>query len=63
MARKTRRERFQELFNEIKADEALAKREDAHWYGPRLKEAPQQALEDKGNAPAAGMTKDHGRQR
>jgi hypothetical protein len=48
------------LFAEIRADEAAAKQEDAHWYG---KEALKKILDGKTEAPAAEMAKDHGIER
>ena len=48
------------LFKEIRADEAAAKREDAHWYG---KEAFQRILDAKTKTPAAEKGKDRGIER
>jgi hypothetical protein len=48
------------LFKEIRADEAAAKREDAHWYG---REAFRNILDAKADAPAAEKTKDKGIER
>ena len=48
------------LFKEIRADEAAARREDAHWYG---KEAFQKILEGKTEAPAVEKGKDNGMER
>lgn len=48
------------LFKEIRADEAAAKREDAHFYG---KEAFQRILDAKTEAPAAEKGKDRGIER
>ncbi len=48
------------LFKEMRADEEAAKREDAHWYG---KEAFQQILDGKTEAPAAEKGKDKGIER
>ena len=48
------------LFKEIRADEAAAKREDAHWYGG---EAFRNILDAKADAPAAEKTKDKGIER
>jgi hypothetical protein len=43
------------LFEEIRADEAAATREDAHWYG---REAFKKILDGKTEIPAAEMAKD-----
>jgi hypothetical protein len=48
------------LFKEMRADEAAAKREDAHWYG---KEAFQKILDEKTKAPAVEKGKDRGIER
>jgi hypothetical protein len=53
-------ESFSALFEEIRADEAAAKREDAHWYG---KETFKKILEGKTEIPAAEMAKDTGIER
>jgi hypothetical protein len=44
------------LFKEMRADEAAAKREDAHWYG---KEAFKNILDGKTKAPAVEKDKDN----
>ena len=48
------------LFKEIRADEAAAKREDAHWYG---RETFQEILNGKMKAPAVEKGKDNGIER
>ena len=48
------------LFNEIRADAAAAKREDAHWYG---KEAFRNILDGKTKAPTVEKGKDKGIER
>jgi hypothetical protein len=48
------------LFEEIRADEATAKREDAHWYG---RETFKKILDDKTEIPAAEIVKDIGIER
>ncbi len=48
------------LFKEIRADEAAAKREDAHWYE---KEAFKKILDGKTKAVAVEMGKDKGMER
>jgi hypothetical protein len=48
------------LFEEIRADEAAAKREDAHWYG---KLTYRETLDEKAVTPAAEKGKDQGIER
>jgi hypothetical protein len=53
-------ESFSALFEEIRADGAAAKREDAHWYG---KETFKKILEGKTEIPAAEIAQDNGIER
>jgi len=53
-------ESFSALLEEIQADGAAAKREDAHWYG---KETFKKILEGKTEFPAAEIAKDMGIER
>jgi hypothetical protein len=48
------------LFKEIRADEAAAKCEDAHWYGM---DALKKLADAMGKAPAAEKAKDKGIER
>ena len=50
-------EKLAALFKEVRADEATAKREDAHWYGMEALEAYQKILDGKMKAPAAEKAK------